>query len=183
MITLAVAFFATLVLLVILTGGPRVAASAVKTGVGGKAYRNTASYVTPTWVAMNLVRSVTPSIPWDMVEAGSRETRAKLYAKARADLGVQFDMRADDADTAFNAVADAACSPTTLLDLMFLDAAITVEGARGFRAQWNINLTGQPQEIDGVIYDQFEAKPGWTSDGYPKTVVMGASSTPTFTTL
>ena len=159
------------------------ATSAVKVGVAGRGYRNTGTYGSPTWTAMNLIRSVTPSMPWDMVEAGSRETRAKLYAKARADLGISFDMRADDADTGFNAVADAAVSPTTLLDLMFLDAAITVEGARGFRAQWNINLTGQPQEIDGSVYDSFEAKPGWSSDGYPKTVVMGASSTPTFTAL
>ena len=67
--------------------------------------------------------------------------------------------------------------------MLFLDAAITVEGARGFRAHWNVNLTGQPQEIDGSIYDSFDLKPGWSSDGYPKTVVMGASSTPTFTAL
>jgi hypothetical protein len=132
---------------------------------------------------MALVRSVTPSMPWDMVEAGSRATRAKLYAKARADLGVRFEMRADDADAAFAAVADAACSPTTVLDILFLDGAITVEGVRGFRAEWLINLTGQPQEIDGSIYDQFEAKPAWTANGYPSTVVMGASSTPTITAL
>ena len=159
------------------------ATSAVKVGVRGVGYRNTGSYGSPTWTAMALIQNVTPSMPWDMVEAGSRETRAKLYVKTRADLGVQFTMRADDADTAFNAVADAALSPTTLLDLMFLDAPITTEGARGFRAHWNINLTGQPQEIDGSIYDQFDAKPGLSSAGHPSTVVMGASSTPSFTAL
>lgn len=159
------------------------ATSAVKVGPGGKAYRNTGTYGSPTWTAMGLVRSVSPSMPWDMVEAGARETRAKLYAKARADLKVSFDMRADDADDAFSAVADAAVSPTVLLDILFLDGPLTAEGARGFRAAWNINLTGQPQEIDGSIYDQFEAAPGWSSDGYPSTVKMGATSTPTFTVL
>ena len=159
------------------------AASAVKVGVAGVVYRNTGTYVTPTWGGMGLVKDVTPSMPWDMVEAGARETRAKLYAKARADLSVSMTMRADDADTAFNAIANASLSPTTLVDLMFLDAAISVEGARGFRAEWLINMTGQPQEIDGSIYDSFDCKPGWSSSGYPKTVVMGASSAPTFTTL
>lgn len=159
------------------------ATSAVKPGVNGVAYRNTGTYNSPTWTAAKLFKDVTPSMPWDMVEAGARETKAKLYGKTRADLGVQGTMRADDADTAFNAIADAAMSQTTLLDMMFLDAPITTEGARGFRAEWNVNLTQQGQEIDGIIYDTFEFKPGWSSNGYPKTVKMGASSTPTFTDL
>lgn len=159
------------------------ATSAVKVSVNAKAYRNSGTYGSPTWAAMGLVKDVTPSMPWDMVEAGARETKAKLYAKARADLSVSMTMRADDADTAFNAVADAAVSQTTLLDIMFLDAPITAEGARGFRAHWNINLSGQPQEIDGSIYDNFDCKPGWHADGFPKTVVMGAASVPTFNTL
>lgn len=158
------------------------ATSAIKPSPAAKAYRNTGSYGTPTWTAMGLVKDVTLSLPWDMVEAGARETRSKLYCKARVDPGVQMTMRADDADAAFVAVADAAMSPTTLLDLMFLDAAITVEGARGMRAEWNISLSGQPQEIDGTaIYDTFDLKPGWSSNGYPKWVTMGAASAPTFT--
>lgn len=156
------------------------AASEVKVGVRARAYRNTGTYGSPTWVAMGLVKDVTPSMPWDWVEAGARETNAKLYAKARADLGVQFTMRADDLDAAYNAVADAAASQTATIDIMFLNAAITKEGCRGFRTEWLINLTGEPQEIDGSIYDQFEAKPTWTANGFPKTVVMGATSTPTF---
>lgn len=159
------------------------AVSAIKVGVRARAYRNTGSYGSPTWTAMNLIKDVTPSMPWDWVEAGARETNAKLYAKARADLGVSFTMRADDADTGYNAVADAACSQTTVMDILFLNAAITVEGCRGFRAEWLINLTSEGQEIDGSIYDQFEAKPTWTSNGYPKTVVMGSGSTPSFTAI
>lgn len=173
------------VLVAIILGGfvPAVAAGAVKPGAAGRVYRNSGSYGSPTWVAVNLVKDATPSMPWDMVEAGARETRAKLYAKARADLSVQLVVRADDADTGFNALADAAVSPTTLLDLLVLDGLISVEGVRGFRAHWNVNLTGQPQDIDNVIYDTFELKPGWNSAGYPSTVIMGATSTPAFTAL
>ena len=60
---------------------------------------------------------------------------------------------------------------------------ISVEGVHGFRAHFNVNLTGQPQEADRIIYDEFELKPGWSSDGDPSTVIMGASSTPAFTAL
>lgn len=156
------------------------ASTAAKVGVRAKAYRNTGTYGSPTWTAMGLVKDVTPSMPWDMVESGARETNAKLYAKARADLGVSMTMRADDADAAFNAVADTSMSQTAVLDILFLNAPITVEGCRGFRAEWLINMTGEPQEIDGSIYDSFDCKPTWTSNGFPKTVVMGASSAPTF---
>jgi hypothetical protein len=159
------------------------ASTAAKVGVRAKAYRNTGTYGSPTWAAMGLVKDATPSMPWDWVESGARETNAKLYAKARADLGVSFTMRADDADTAYNAIADAAMSQTAVVDILFLNAAITVEGCRGFRSEWLINLTGEPQEIDGSIYDSFDAKPTWTSNGFPKTVVMGASSTPTLTAI
>lgn len=159
------------------------AASASKVGVAAGAYRNTGTYGTPVWVELGFVKDVTPNFPWDMVEAGNRATKAKLYAKARVDLSVQFSMKADDLDTGFNAIADAAVSQTATADIMFLDGDITAEGARGFRASWLINLTSQGQEIDGSIYDQFEAKPAYDSQGYPKAVVMGATSTPTFTTL
>lgn len=159
------------------------AASAVKPGAAARGYRNTGTYGSPTWTAVNLIKDVTFALPWDMVEAGARETRSKLYMKARVDPMITVVARADDADTGFNALADAACSPTSKPDMMFLDAAITVEGARGIRAQWNVSLTGQPQEIDGSVYDTFELKPAWSSDGYPSTVVMGATSTPTFTAL
>jgi len=183
LLTLLIIYLAVIVAIVLGGFAPCVATSAVKPGVGGRLYRNTGNYGTPAWTAVNLVKDVTPGIPWDMVEAGSRETRAKLYAKTRADLGAQVVCRADDADAGFNALADAAVSPTSLPDILILDSAITTEGARGFRFHANVNLTSQPQEIDNVIYNTFDLKPGWSSEGVPKTVVMGASSTPTFTAL
>lgn len=160
------------------------AASANKPGVGGRAYRNTGTYGSPTWGPEGMVKDATPSMPWDMAEGGSRATRAKTYMKTRADLSISVVMKADDADSGYLAWRAAAVSPTAVLDLLILDGLISVEGVHGFRGEFLVNLTGQPQEIDGSIYDTFELKPSWTTNAPgPSTVIMGASSTPTFTAL
>lgn len=153
-------------------------ASANKPGVGGRLYANTSTYVSPTWTHQDFVKDVTLSMPWDMVEAGSRTTRAKLYMKARADLTITITMKADDADSGYERFRDASMSPTTVIDCLVLDGLISVEGVRGWRGEFLVNFTGESQEIDGSIYDTFELKPTFTAnaDG-PSWVVMGATST------
>lgn len=183
MTAFVLAGFAVLVALVILAGGPRAGTGGVKPGAGGRVYRNTGTYGSPTWTAQNFVKDCTPAMPWDMAEAGARETRAKLYGKTRADLGAQITMRADNLDAGYLAFIDAAFSPTTTLDLLILDGLISAEAVRGFRFHALVNLTGQPQEIDTNIYDSFDLKPGYSTEGFPSTVVMGAASAPTFTAL
>jgi hypothetical protein len=159
------------------------ATSAMKPGIGGRRYRNTGTYGSPTWAAQLLDLNVTASLPWDWHEAGSRETRAKLYMKGRADLQIGVKSRSDDAEVGAVAILAAAMSPTVVLDSLVLNGLITVEGASGFRAEFLVNLTGEPQEADGSIYHDYELKPTWTANGYPRTVVMGAASAPTFITL
>lgn len=159
------------------------ATAAVMPGVGSRSYYNTGTYGTPTWTAVGLVKDDPETSPWDMVEAGSKATKAKLYAKARRDIGFQLVIRADPADTAYNAIADAAETQTTLVDMMILDGPVTQEGCRGQRAEFHVNPVSKPKEIDGVVYVTFDLKPGWSSNGYPKSVKMGSGSTPTFTEL
>lgn len=160
------------------------AVSAPKPGIGGRRYSNTGTYVSPTWTPQTLDLDVTCSLPWDYVEAGSRATRAKLYMKARADLSIQVKARADDADTGAVAIRAAAMSPTAVLDSLVLNGLITTEGATGYRGEFLVSLTGEPQEADGSIYDTFELKPTFTANAAgPSTVVMGAASAPTMTAL
>lgn len=160
------------------------AASANKPGVGARRYRNTGTYGTPTWTAQLYDRDVTIAMPWDMAEGGTRATRAKTFIKTRTDLSVTVVARADDADAAYTSLMDAAFNPTSVMDCLVLNGLISTEGARGVRGEFLVNLDSDPQEIDGSIYDTFMLKPAWTSNAVgPSTVVMGASSTPSFTAL
>lgn len=154
----------------------------VMVGINGGLYRNTGSYSTPTWVEITAVRDVTPNAPWDMGDASSRGSRAKLSAKTQMDLSVSAVVRANPADAGYSALYDSSIG-TGLLDLLVLNGKLTVEGAKGFRAEWNVSPTTQDQAIGGVIYDTFEMKPGYSSNGAPKTAVVGASSAVTYTAI
>lgn len=156
------------------------AASAHKPGVKGGVYRNTGTYGSPTWTEMLLVIEANPNIGWDFFEAGERSTLAKLYMKTRMDLGAAIKMRADDADAGFVAMVDAAIASGTKVDLLIINGKITTEGARGIRSEFLVNQTGEPQPIDGGVVTDFEIKPTYSSNGVPKTVVMGSGSAPTF---
>lgn len=159
------------------------ATAGVKTGVASRLYYNTGTYASPTWTNVALVKDVSPSLPWEKAEAGSRESRAKMYVKTRADLSIDVTMRSDNANTPYNAFRTAACAPGTVVDVLCLDGALADEGAHGYRGEFLVECTAAPQEIDGSIYDTFHLIPTWTSNGYPSTVVMGAASSPTITAL
>lgn len=157
------------------------AAAGVKVGIKGQMLRNTGTYGSPTWTAIALVRDVTPVRAWDMADASSRETRAKLYAKTMIDVGATAVVRADDVNTGYQALYDASNSPTSVVDLLILDGPLTTEGSAGVRAEFLVSETGAPQEAGGVIYSTFDLKPAWTSNGYPSSIDVGASSALTAT--
>lgn len=152
------------------------AAAGVKPGIDGALYRNTGTYGSPTWTEVTLVKDVTPRRQWDMQEAGSRETKAKLMAKTRIDVGAQAVVRTDCANAGYQALYDASNSSSSLLDMLILDGPLTQEGAAGVRGHFNVNSTGAPQEADGIIYETFDLAPGWSSEGYPSAIDVGSGS-------
>lgn len=151
------------------------ASSAVKAGIKAVIYRNTGTYGSPTWTAITLARDTQTNAPWDLAEASVRATRVKLYHPTQIDFQCSATVRADDADTGYNALADAAVSGTAL-DLLILDGPISTEGTRGLRAHFHVSLNSSPEEIGGAIYKTFDLKPGFSTDGTPKAIVTGASS-------
>lgn len=158
------------------------AASEVQLGIDGAVYRNAGSYMTPTWTEIDLVRNVTPAVKWDRGDSSSRATKAKLQAKTQVAISGTIECRADPADAGYQALFDASQEDSTgALDLMILDADITTEGARGVRGFMNLDFA-QNQGVGDVIYTTFEYDPAWNVGGYPASVVMGATSTPTLTT-
>ncbi len=150
-------------------------------GIAAVLYKNSGSYGTPTWGAQNNIRSVTPGFPWDFADSPSRATPIKIYVKTQVDLAIQVMMRADPADANYTAWVDAHWNRTLVLDLLILNAKLATEGARGLRGEFLVSMTNEAQEIDGTIFSTFDIKPTITNNGLPKSAVMGASSTPTFT--
>lgn len=147
----------------------------VKLGIKAVMYRNTGAYGSPSWSAMTSIRDVTVTCPWDMVEAITRGSRTKLYAKTLMDLGFSAMVRKDDNSTDAVALL-AAAMQDTVLDCLILDGPLTTEGSTGFRAHLLVNLPSEDQGASAVIYDSYEFKPGFSSEGVPKYITVGASS-------
>lgn len=161
------------------------ATSAPMPGAIAGAYRNTGSEGSPTWVDMTSVAGTTGfGDDWEFGDASKRASRAKLYEKTQVELGGTLRVLADPAAADYAALIAASASPTAVMDLMVLNGKVTVEGACGVRAGYKIKRLGN-QEMNGVIYDEFECKPHMSGANpvTPRTVVMGASSSPTFTTV
>lgn len=128
--------------------------------VGGEAglYRNTGTYAAPVWAEVVLARDVTPGGGWDFVEASDRQTAIKLYAKTQLDKPHQVVMRADITEAEYASWVECANKRKATFDLLILNQKRTVTGAVGFRGPFLISLTGEPQEIGGVIYSTFELR-------------------------
>lgn len=156
-------------------------ASKVKVGVLSKVYRNTGTYGSPTWAAVDLVRDVTISGKWNRSDASARQTKALLQAKTQIAITGSLTIRSDDADAGYQALYDASMSVSdSAPDLLILDGAITVEGAKGFRFHANLDFE-QDQSIGNVLYTTMSIDPAWNAGGYPSYAEVGSGSTVTFT--
>lgn len=157
------------------------ATSGNKAGVKAKLYRNTGTYGTPTWTELTFVRDVNIGQPWDFSEASIRATRVKLYAPSQKDFAPTVTVKCDNADPGYIALC-AVDVTAGVIDTLVLDGALTDEGARGVRAHFHYSDTGQDQSVGvGAMYKTFEMKPGFSSEGWPMGVVVGASSALTMT--
>lgn len=159
------------------------AAAQILPGINGGCYLNGGTYGSPTWADQTSVKSVKPTSPWAFAETVSRATPLKLYAKTLADLALQVMMRADPADTIYAAWVAAHWSRTLVLDLLVINSKLTTQGAKGIRGEFLVSLSDEAQEIDGTIYSTFDLKPTFTANGFPQSVIMGASSTPAFSAI
>jgi hypothetical protein len=151
------------------------ATSHVKLGVKARAYRNTGTYGSPTWTALNLVRDLTVNAPWDVADASSRGSRVKLNAKTMMGLTFNLTLRKDDLDAGAVAMLAAAMEDTAI-DMLILDEAITNEGSTGFRCHMLVNLTSEDQGAGAVLYPNFDLLPTFSSEGDPKYITVGAAS-------
>ena len=179
------ATLAIVALFLIIICTPKAASSAPMPGATAGGYRNTGTAGSPTWAEMTSINSVAGfGDDWEFGDASTRATRAKLYDKTQVELGGTIRMLANPAATDYVAMLAASQSPSTVIDLMILHGKVTVEGAPGVRAGYKVKRIGN-QEINGIIFDEFECKPHMSgaSPVSPATVVMGSGSSPTLTTV
>ena len=151
-------------------------------GVTSKLYRNTGSWGTPTWVAIDKVDGLELDSGWNTSTSGDRGQGVDTVEKTTATLNITGRVKQDDSDAGYAALLAGYLSRSPI-DLMVLNGASNSNGATGFRAMWHVTRFAEPQGRDVVIYRDFTLVPAGYDSTTPAQSVAVASGAPAFTTL
>jgi hypothetical protein len=147
-------------------------------GILAKAYRNTASYGTPTWVEIDKIADLAVNPSWDEAEGGSRDSRVKKIAKTMLGIEITGRIKVDTADAGYIALRDAMYTDIAI-DLLILNGASDGNGNHGWRADWHVFEGGEDQAMGNRLYMDFVLRVADTANDPKYAEVSGGA--PTFT--
>lgn len=135
-------------------------------GFDGKAYYNTGTNASPTWVEITNVRDVTTSASADTAEISDRGSKFKKYCQGMIDLETTINMTYRVADASVAALRVHFLARTTV-EVLFTDnditaASSTIEGYRYFAHVTSQDFE-QPLTDGQTIAMTF--KPAWEDEG------------------
>lgn len=143
-------------------------------GINAKLYRNTGTYGSPTWTAINAVSDLAVNPPWDEADASTRGSRVKMVMKTLLGLEVSGKIRANLTDTEYVNMVDAS-NQDTVNDYLVLTSTTSATGSRGYRFDGQVFIATQDQNLGSVIYDDFMLKPSPSANQPQRaTVTAGA---------
>ncbi len=154
---------------------------AKKIGILARAYRNTGSYNSPAWTAMNGFSDLSVNPAWDKADASTRESRVKGGLKTMVDIAITGKYRVSNTDGNYLALFGAA-NDDTVLDLLILNGPLDQEGVRGYRMDAQVYSANEDQGLGVALYDEFSFSP-YIFDNPPKLAVVGSGGAITYTAL
>jgi hypothetical protein len=145
---------------------------AARLGMKGFVYRNTGTYASPVWAAVNNVKDLTLTL-----EKGEADVTTRNNDGWRATIGtlkdasVEFQMVYDPEDTQFTAIRDAWLA-NTAIELLILDGGLpantngdlptTPEGqplAQGLRASFGVLTFSRTEALEDAMMVDVSIKP------------------------
>lgn len=128
-------------------------------GFQGEIYRNTASEVSPTWSAVNLVGNAQVNPKYGEGDATARASNGVTETEPVL-LGVEItgSIRKKNGDTNYAAFR-AAFFARTALNLLVLDGKIATEGAQGVKGNFKVFDWSEDQSLNNVVFNSFTLKP------------------------
>lgn len=138
---------------------PTPVAAGPRVGKDCKLYYNSGTHATPTWVEVKSAINVTANMGKGEAEVGSRASSWKLYKGAMKELEVSFTYRhKSGADTVFDAIL-ASYTSGTPKEFAVLDDDITLSGAQGPKAYFEVMSLNQSQELESAVEYEVTLKP------------------------
>ena len=137
---------------------------ATRLGLDAKLYRNTGTYVSPTWVEIGNVKDVTLAL-----EKGEADVTTRLNGGWRATVGtlkdasIEFQMVWDTDDTGFAAI-QAAYFDNTAIELAVMSGLITDPESEGLRATCDVFSFSRNEALEEAITVDVSVKPTYTAN-------------------
>ncbi len=154
-------------------------------GIKCRLFRNTASYNSPTWTAINNVSDAAVNPEWDFAEGNTRGSRVKRGAKTLLGLTVSGKVLVDHTDTNGYVALLAAVTSDTPVDLLVLDgdpSDSTLTGTlSGYRFDAHVTKLDQDQALGNVLFDAFEMKPALSANAPAKVSAAVTAGSPVYT--
>jgi hypothetical protein len=158
------------------------AAPATKYGYKSKDYHNSGSYGTPTWGAVDQMESSTVVIEHDQNPASARQGGVHADEPGMVRITVNMRIRKDYSDAKFLALMTAMKNKAAI-DMMFLDDALTVNGATGTRANGKLHGWEEPRGLGDTLYITTTFRGCVTDPAEPASHVVVTSGAPVFTAM
>jgi hypothetical protein len=123
-------------------------------GLDGKAYYNSGSHASPTWVLIDDIIDATPGISGTLVEIKSRASNWKGTLYGLLEAGVTFTLLHRKGTDSVRAAILAIITGRTSKEFAFMDQLIATSGACGFRAYLNLESANRNENLEeGMQYD------------------------------
>lgn len=139
------------------------------TGINCKAYYNSGSYGSPTWVELSCIDELQENSKTMTADANSRASFIRLKVGVDGDLSWTGTIKRDG--SAAHLVVYRAMKAKTSLDMLILDGPVTTNGVMGHRADCLIIDTSNNQNRTERLYDSIEIVPT-ESNNIPKHVLI-----------
>lgn len=134
-----------------------------QTGLDCKIYHNTGNYASPTWSEITSAMDVTLNLSAAEADASSRASNWRQTLTALLDGSVDFDIVADNTDTAYEALRDAFLNRTAI-DMAIMDGPIATNGSEGLRAEMSVVNFTRNEPLEDTMTVSVSVKPAPTGN-------------------
>lgn len=136
-------------------------------GEDAKLYRNTGTYGSPTWDAVNGVQDLTLNQTKDKIELNTRGGGGyKEYVDGLIDVSISFSMIWDSSDADLQAFLDA-FNNKTAVEVLCLDGPSATAGSEGIRFTAMVSSAPRNEPLSGALTIDFELSPVKNANAAP----------------
>lgn len=153
----------------------------IKLGMNCRAYRNSGTYGSPTWVVNNDIRDLTLIIETgeaDVTTRGNNGWEAMVATLKKGSIDTECIW--DSSNTEFKALFDAFLT-NSVVEMAFLDGDIASNGSQGLRASFSVVKCSRKEPLTEAVKAEFNLKPTYAANG-PLWVNAAGGALTTYTT-